>query len=566
MTPERTVDEAAELTVEQAADLAGRCRVVKAAMRLAEWAASHRPQVTPGGALRPAEVPAAAKALGIRGVGRVRRAADVPDLHRAWLMAAAANLISVEARSAGGGPALGSWPPSEAATLLAAWLDGVRAICAEMTRKPRPQTVILLVRLTLDLLAEPVEIAAHQHRADVLRGQIHRAVCDDDYLYDHVDIDRLHGLFARPGPDAPWPMYTLLSHLGAVSGTAADPRPTALGRWAASALRGDVPTPVEGLSASALLDRLAGHDDAEEQWRLARSWLWQRPPDQSADELLAAAGEGGAARRLAAVNLVHGLGEQAVPAWHRMVDDPRVGPHARAALADWDQGPGPAPDDEEWLIIENAAAQWEVCGPDAALCELLDLRGGGEPAELIAPLHGHGHPQAAALAQALRDAVTCGAPLAMQQVLQLKVSLSGWRPPIWRRVLVPASDTLGDLHRVIMVLFGWDGDHLHRFEVGERRYADPYHDLEECSDEYRARLFRVFGRRGATVGHVYDFGAGWRHQIVLEQVLPRDDHEGFPRCIDHAHDAPPEYHDPDDPQVRQPFDRDAVNARLAGSQ
>ena len=120
MTPERTVDEAAELTVEQAADLAGRCRVVKAAPRLAEWVASHRPQVTPGGALRPAEVPAAARALGIRGVGRVRRAADVPDLHRAWLMAAAANLISVEARSAGGGPALARgrrprprrcWPP-----------------------------------------------------------------------------------------------------------------------------------------------------------------------------------------------------------------------------------------------------------------------------------------------------------------------------------------------------------------------------------------------------------------------------------------------------------------------
>ncbi|MFZ0159530.1 MAG: plasmid pRiA4b ORF-3 family protein, partial [Kineosporiaceae bacterium] len=481
------------------------------------------------------------------------------------LMAAASNLISVEASSAAGGPALGSWPPPEAEALLAAWLDGVRAICAEMAQKPRPRTVILLVRLALDLLAEPVEITAHQHRADVLRAQIHRAVCDDDYLYDHVDIDRLHGLFARSGRDAAWPMHTLLSHLGAVSGTAADPRPTALGRWAASALRGDVPTPVEGLSACALLDRLAGHDDADEQWRVARPWLRQRPPAQSADELLAAAGEGGAARRLAAVNVVHGLGEQAAPAWHRVVDDPRVGPHARAALADGDQGPGPAPDDEEWLIIENAAAQWEVCGPDAAICEMLDLRGGGEPAELIASLDGHGHPQAAALAQALRAAVTCGTPLAIHQVLQLKVSLTGWRPPIWRRVLVPASDTLGDLHEVIMILFGWDGDHLHRFEAGERRYADPFHDLEESSDEFRARLFRVFGRRGATVGHVYDFGACWQHQIVLEQVLPRHDREGYPRCIDHAHDAPPEYYDPDDPQDGQSFDRDAVNARLARS-
>ncbi len=556
---------AAERTVGEAAELAGTCQVVDQAMRLADWAARHRPQVTPGGALRPAEVPAAARALGMRGVSWVRRAADVPDLHRAWLMAAAANLISIEAGSASRGPMLASWPPPEAETLLAAWLDGVRAICAEASPKRRPQTMILLVTLALDLLAEPEEIAAHQHRADVLRAQSHRAVCDDDYLYDHVDIDRLHGLFARPGRDAAWPMHTLLTHLGAVDGTAADPRPTALGRWAVSALRGDVPPPVEGLSASELLDRLAASDDAEEQWRVAGPWLRQRPPERSPDELLAAAREVGAARRLAAVNLVDGLGEETVPAWLRLLDDPQVGPHARTALADWDQGPGPAPEDEEWLIVENAVARWEVGGPDAALCELLDVHGAGEPAEVIALLDGHSHPQAAALAQALRDAVTSGAPLAVHQVLQLKVSLTGWRPPIWRRVLVPASDTLGDLHEVIMVLLGWDGDHLHRFQVGERCYADPYHELEQCSDEFRARLFQVFGRRGATVGHVYDFGAHRQHQIVLEQVLPRQDHEVYPRCIDHAHDAPPEYDDPEDPQDPRPFDRDAVNARLAGS-
>lgn len=46
-------------------------------------------------------------------------------------------------------------------------------------------------------------------------------------------------------------------------------------------------------------------------------------------------------------------------------------------------------------------------------------------------------------------------------VFQIKVTLEGSRPPIWRRLLVRSDITLGHLHRAIQVAFGWEDYHLH---------------------------------------------------------------------------------------------------------
>jgi hypothetical protein len=44
---------------------------------------------------------------------------------------------------------------------------------------------------------------------------------------------------------------------------------------------------------------------------------------------------------------------------------------------------------------------------------------------------------------------------AAESILQLKIMLKGAKPPIWRRVLVPAGIPLSQLHQVIQGLFGW---------------------------------------------------------------------------------------------------------------
>jgi len=56
-------------------------------------------------------------------------------------------------------------------------------------------------------------------------------------------------------------------------------------------------------------------------------------------------------------------------------------------------------------------------------------------------------------------------------VLQVKVWLVGISPMVWRRVLVPASFSLRELHGVIQVAMGWDGIHLYVFGLRAARYG-----------------------------------------------------------------------------------------------
>jgi Plasmid pRiA4b ORF-3-like protein len=49
--------------------------------------------------------------------------------------------------------------------------------------------------------------------------------------------------------------------------------------------------------------------------------------------------------------------------------------------------------------------------------------------------------------------------------LKLRIDLDRFQPPVWRRVRLPATTTLAELHRIIQVLFEWEHDHLHVFTV-----------------------------------------------------------------------------------------------------
>ncbi len=52
---------------------------------------------------------------------------------------------------------------------------------------------------------------------------------------------------------------------------------------------------------------------------------------------------------------------------------------------------------------------------------------------------------------------------------QLKITLTGIEPPIWRRVLIPGPLTLNRLHHVIQQLMGWINAHPHEFIIGGGR-------------------------------------------------------------------------------------------------
>ena len=129
-------------------------------------------------------------------------------------------------------------------------------------------------------------------------------------------------------------------------------------------------------------------------------------------------------------------------------------------------------------------------------------------------------------------------------IYQLKVSLKGAKPPIWRRVLVPSDMDLGRLHRVIQAAMGWMDYHLHQFIAGRTSFgvADD-NALEwgmEVEDERKWRLDQLLRCEKDKLRYEYDFGDGWEHDVTLEKVLPYDAEQALPRCVAGRRACPPE--------------------------
>jgi len=127
-----------------------------------------------------------------------------------------------------------------------------------------------------------------------------------------------------------------------------------------------------------------------------------------------------------------------------------------------------------------------------------------------------------------------------RQIFQLKVSLAGVRPPVWRRVLVPGGYTLDRLHRVLQHAMGWRDCHLHSFEIDGLQYGEPDPDGElALRDELDVRMDAVVGK-GSRFRYTYDFGDWWEHDLVVEDACTADPDERYPSCLYGERACPPE--------------------------
>lgn len=123
-------------------------------------------------------------------------------------------------------------------------------------------------------------------------------------------------------------------------------------------------------------------------------------------------------------------------------------------------------------------------------------------------------------------------------LLQLHVSLRDIVPAIWRRLRVPAAATLGDLHDVLQVAFGWKDCHLHDFCVGDVRFGMTDIEDELFSVDEDAAPLGAVARVGSTFIYRYDFGDDWEHDVTVERVL--GDGDELVMCTDGARACPPE--------------------------
>lgn len=132
-----------------------------------------------------------------------------------------------------------------------------------------------------------------------------------------------------------------------------------------------------------------------------------------------------------------------------------------------------------------------------------------------------------------------------RQIYQIKVTLLGTDPPIWRRLLVPADLTLEQLHDVLQLAMGWEDCHMHEFRIGQRRFGKP-DPMERAfggpptASERTARLFNVLARAGAKAVYTYDFGDSWDHPIVIEKRLAPEPGRAYPACLAGERHGPPE--------------------------
>ncbi|MDX5627786.1 MULTISPECIES: plasmid pRiA4b ORF-3 family protein [unclassified Brenneria] len=124
---------------------------------------------------------------------------------------------------------------------------------------------------------------------------------------------------------------------------------------------------------------------------------------------------------------------------------------------------------------------------------------------------------------------------------QLKVSLIGTTPAIWRRFVVPAAITLDRLHDVLQIVMGWEDSHFHEFIFSKKRFTEHPEDASQGEDEGFYRLNELLKRKSNKLLYTYDFGDGWEHEIILENnnYIP-DEFDGFLFCLGGERVCPPE--------------------------
>lgn len=130
---------------------------------------------------------------------------------------------------------------------------------------------------------------------------------------------------------------------------------------------------------------------------------------------------------------------------------------------------------------------------------------------------------------------------AIPSVYQLRVVLHGISPLIWRRLLVPATATIAELHTILQTAFGWHGEHLHRLVIHGTEYGIAYVGGPGFRDNARTvRLDELGLRLGERFTYEYNFTAGWQADLRVEQIQPSAPARGYPRCVGGRRAGPPE--------------------------
>jgi hypothetical protein len=126
-------------------------------------------------------------------------------------------------------------------------------------------------------------------------------------------------------------------------------------------------------------------------------------------------------------------------------------------------------------------------------------------------------------------------------IYQMKVTLKGIRPPIWRRLLIRPDTKLKQLHEILQTAMGWFNCHLHQFVADGVRYGVPDDEWgHDVQDERRVTVADIAPATGDRFVYEYDFGDGWEHELLVEKMREPEPGATYPVCLTGRRACPPE--------------------------
>jgi Plasmid pRiA4b ORF-3-like protein len=131
-------------------------------------------------------------------------------------------------------------------------------------------------------------------------------------------------------------------------------------------------------------------------------------------------------------------------------------------------------------------------------------------------------------------------------IYQLKLTVTGSKPSIWRRIQLPENTPLVKVHKILQIAMAWEDYHLHQFQQGKTIYAIPSPDDVDFGfgpkpiNERKVDLNSLVSAVKDHFVYNYDFGDDWELKLVLESIIEPEEKTFYPRCIAGARNAPPE--------------------------
>jgi len=127
----------------------------------------------------------------------------------------------------------------------------------------------------------------------------------------------------------------------------------------------------------------------------------------------------------------------------------------------------------------------------------------------------------------------------MADIARLRVAIDDVAPAVVRRVEVPLTMRLDDLHFVLQIAIGWQNCHPFEFRFGDRAWGLVDRDAESNPLPAEGATLAEVHALGRSFKYGYVFGEDWQHTVEIEAVAPAEQGVVYPRLIEAHGRCPP---------------------------